>query len=76
MKNKFLLTGEKVGNIEVSDEDVTSLCFGKHENLFCSSADSVYEIDLRNMKSSGRSWKLGREEINFIALNSTGCRNG
>ena len=69
------LLGEKVGSVKLSEEDVTSLCFGKHENLFCSSADSVFEIDLRNMKSSGRSWKLGREEINFIALNSNGCRN-
>ena len=58
---------------KVSEGDVTSLCFGASSNVFCSSGDSVFEIDVRTMKSS-RNWKIGREEINFISLNSTGSR--
>ena len=34
----------------------------------------VFEIDLRQFKKSGREWKIGREEINYISLNSDGTR--
>lgn len=68
------ISGEKVGSCQVSDCDVTSLCFGPSSNLFCSSGENVFEIDVRTFKQTGRQWKIGREEINYISLNSTGTR--
>ena len=44
-----------IANVKLSDDDVTSICFGKEENLFASSTKFVYEIDLKTYKLTGRS---------------------
>ena len=43
-----------IANVKLSDDDVTSICFGKEENLFASSTKFVYEIDLKTYKLTGR----------------------
>ena len=43
-----------IANVKMSDDDVTSICFGKEENLFASSTKFVYEIDLKTYKLTGR----------------------
>ena len=43
-----------IANVKLSDDDVTSICFGKEENLFASSTKFVYEIDLKAYKLTGR----------------------
>ena len=45
---------EPQANVKLSDDDVTSICFGKEENLFASSTKFVYEIDLKTYKLTGR----------------------
>jgi len=60
--------------VKLSDSDVTSLAFGSENNLFASSEQYVYEIDLKSQSKTNRVWQIGREEINFISLNKSGTK--
>jgi len=60
--------------IKLSDADVTSLAFGSENNLFASTEQFVYEIDLKAGVKTDRKWQIGREEINHIAINPAGTK--
>ena len=62
-----------IANVKLSDDDVTSICFGKEENLFASSTKFVYEIDLKTYKLTGRyvsvpHWYLERFQFRWLNI--------
>ena len=44
--------------VKLSDSDVTSLAFGSENNLFASSEQYVYEIDLKSKSKTNRYFRL------------------
>lgn len=70
----FSDSGRKVQSMDISEDEISSICEGDNDSVFVAAGEIVYQVDLRNPTGPRRKFKIGKDEVNHLSINHAKTR--